>query len=103
MILGACGDEERVFGDFCGVNGLIWLMCVIGKTSFFPAEHIGELVFPGAPTSEWSEIREVPALGEMGQQEIGGRSRGLADCESWVCSFIDQDYRATLGRKYPCK
>lgn len=84
-------------GDFGGVNGLIWMVGVIGKASFFPAEHIGELVFPGAPASEWSEIREVPALGEMGQQEVGGGGRRFADRETGVGRFIDKDDGSSLG------
>jgi len=79
------------------------VVTVVGEATFFPAFDMGIVFFPMPPTGQGCKGFEIPSLGQIGQEEVGGWSRRLADCKTRMPGLVDQENRSPLGRKNPGK
>ena len=90
-VRGTRGDEEFA-GAIRGVGPAgSGRVVVEGETAFEPAANVRVGGLPAAPLGEGLEGRQMIALGQFLQDEVGDGRRGFADDEAGVALALDEE------------
>ena len=90
LVIWARGDKQLLASIRRGCYWMIEIVMIEGKTALKSAGYLGIGSLPASPLCQWPECRQIVAMSQFLEQQVGQRSGRFSDHDSGVFPFVDQ-------------